>query len=696
MGSHQTLIHKSLMLPMAMAAALTEASAPHESWYSIKAAGRGVAEVLLYDEIGAWGITAQQFARDLKAMGDLAKINLHIHSPGGDVFEGTAIYNLLRNHPASVDVYIDGLAASMASVIAMAGDTIYMPENAMMMVHKPWGIQGGDADDMRRYAELLDKVEDTLVMAYANKTGKSADDIKALLKEETWMNGREAVAAGFADQLTEPLQAAAHLSSKRMQEFAHMPEALKTLLAPRAQTPTAPANTPAPTPAPAAPAAPVAVAPTEAEIRARVLSEEAGRRTAITAAFGAFATGHAELLTTCLNDMTVTVDQAREKLLAAIGAGTQPAAAPGAGAHIHAGNGNLVGDSVRASVLARIGRGERQADNAYNGMTLRELARASLVDRGIGVASLNAPQMVGLAFTHSSSDFGLILLDVANKSVLAGWEEAEETFPLWTKPGILTDFKPARRVGLGEFSSLRQVREGAEYKYVTLGERGEQIILATYGELFSITRQAIINDDLQMLSDIPFKLGQAAKATIGDLVYAVLTGNPAMSDGKALFHADHSNLLTGATSAMSIDSLSKAKTQMATQKAQVEKGKGRTLNIRPAFVLTPVALEDKANQIINSESVPGADVNSGIVNPIRGFAQVIGEPRLDDASATAWYMAAKKGSDTIEVAYLDGVDTPYLEQQEGFTVDGVASKVRIDAGVAPLDFRGLQKANGAA
>ncbi|WP_254905490.1 head maturation protease, ClpP-related, partial [Pseudomonas aeruginosa] len=346
MGSHQTLIHKILMLPMA--AALTEANAPHESWYSIKAAGRGVAEVLLYDEIGVWGITALQFARDLKAMGDLNKINLHIHSPGGDVFEGTAIYNLLRNHPASVDVYIDGLAASMASVIAMAGDTIYMPENAMMMVHKPWGIQGGDADDMRRYAELLDKVEDTLVMAYANKTGKSSDDIKALLKEETWMNGREAVAAGFADQLTEPLQAAAHLSSKRMQEFAHMPEALKTLLAPRAQTPAAPTNTPAPTPAPAAPAAPVAAAPTEADIRARILAEESGRRSAITAAFGAFASGHAELLATCLNDMTITVDQAREKLLAAIGADTKPAATPGAGAHIHAGNGNLVGDSVRA------------------------------------------------------------------------------------------------------------------------------------------------------------------------------------------------------------------------------------------------------------------------------------------------------------------------------------------------------------
>ncbi len=136
---------------------------------------------------------------------------------------------------------------------------------------------------------------------------------------------------------------------------------------------------------------------------------------------------------------------------------------------------------------------------------------------------------------------------------------------------------------------------------------------------------------------------------------------------------------------------------MATQRTQVEgNAKGRTLNIRPAFVLTPVALEDKANQIINSESVPGADVNSGITNPIRGFAEVIGEPRLDDDSATAFYLAARQGSDTIEVAYLDGNELPYMEQQQGFTVDGVATKVRIDAGVAPLDFRGLVKSKGAA
>lgn len=111
----------------------------------------------------------------------------------GDVFEGIAIYNLLRNHPAEITVYIDGVAASMASVVAMAGDRVVMPENAMMMIHKPWGISGGNAGDMRDYADLLDKVETVLVPAYARKTGKSAQEITAMLEDETRWTGKNAL-----------------------------------------------------------------------------------------------------------------------------------------------------------------------------------------------------------------------------------------------------------------------------------------------------------------------------------------------------------------------------------------------------------------------------------------------------------------------------------------------------------------------
>lgn len=674
---------KALMAPMA---ALTDSNKPGQSWYSINSLSKGRAEVLLYDEIGGWGISARQFATDLKALGDVGQIDLRIHSPGGDVFEGMAIYNFLRNHPANVDVYIDGLAASMGSVIAMAGNTIYIPENAMMMVHKPWGMQGGDADAMRRYAELLDKVESSLVMAYVAKTGKSEDEIKDLLKEETWMTGREAVEAGFADQLTEPLAAAAQLNSQRMKEFDNMPEALKQLMQPRAQV-QAPVQTPTPAVTPAAAVQPQA--PTLAEVTAQVQAAEQTRRAGITSAFGGFATAHVELLNACLLDSTITADQAKDKLLAKLGETTQPSApAARADVHAHAGNGNIVGDSVRNAVEARAGLVIVDASNQFGGMSLMELARASLQHRGVGIAGMDRNSIVGLAFTHSSSDFGNLLSDVANKSMLKGLDEAEETFQTWTSKGTLTDFRAAKRVDLASFPGLDKVAEGGEYQYGTVGDRGEQIILGTYGKMFSITRQAVINDDLSAMTRVPQIMGRAAIRTVADLVYAVLTGNPAMSDTKALFHADHKNLLAAA--ALSVARIDAAKSAMRLQKD----GKAN-LNIRPAFLLTPVALESTARALLAAEFDP-AQPGAQIPNPIRGLVEVISDPRLDDSSATTTYMTAAPGMyDTIEVAYLDGNDKPYLEQQQGFTVDGATFKVRIDAGVAPLSWRTMQKLPGA-
>lgn len=679
---------------MSPKATISGAGSPAESWYSIQAAAkRGSAIVEVFGDIGAFGISAKQFAMDLKALGDVSHIDLRVNSPGGDVFEGIAIYNMLRNHPARVEGSVMGLAASMGSVVLMASDTINMPANAMIMIHKPWGIQGGDADAMLRYATLLDKVEVSMVHAYVTKTGKTAEEVHALLDAETWMSGAEALALGFADSITEPLQAFAALKSHRMKDYVNMPESVKAFFDPRGSvTPPAAVVVP-PVAAVVVPpvAAPAAVS--EADISARVLAAEASRRNSISASFNGFS-AHAELMNTCLNDMGCTVEMANAKLIAAMGAATTPTGVVLPGSHVHSGNGNLVGDSVRAALIHRAGHGAIEASNGYNYMTLRELARASLSDRGVGISAYNPLQMVGLAFTHDSSDFGNILMDIAHKSLLQGWENADETFHLWTKKGELSDFKPGARVGLGEFPSLREVRPGAEYKHISVSDRAESIQLATYGEIFSITRQAIINDDMSVLKDVPMKMGMAAKATIGDLVYAVLTGSPKMRDGKALFHADRKNLFTGAGSALSIESLSAAKQAMALQKGNVD-GKARNLNIRPGFVLTPIALEDKANQIIRSASVPTASVNAGVINPIQNFATVIGEARLDDASSTNWYLAGKQGTDTIEVAYLNGVDTPFVDQTDGFTSDGVSTKVRIDAGVAALDYRGLTSSLGA-
>ncbi|ASU16480.1 ClpP-like prohead protease/major capsid protein fusion protein [Actinobacillus pleuropneumoniae] len=647
------------------------------NWYKIQAKANDTAEISIYDEIGFWGVTAQQFAKDLKALGNnLKQINLHIHSPGGDVFDGIAIYNLLKNHPANKTVYIDGLAASMASVIAMAGNEIIMPENAMMMIHKPWGIQGGDADDMRKYADLLDKVESTLIMAYVAKTGKSESDLAEMLKVETWLTGKECVEQGFADKLADPLVAMACIQSKKLEDYTNMPETIKNmLLNPQGN---AGANR-----KPEQPQTPPQAGENSQNIaKPDVMAVLAQRNATIKATFAAFGNQFDGLLADCLADVSMTADQAKDKLLAKLGENTTPSVPQN---HIHAGNGNVVGDSVKQSLMARAGQDTDKAnakDNAYSAMTLRELARASLVDRGVSISGYTPMQMVGLAFTHSSSDFGQILIDVAHKSLLKGWEVSNENYEQFTSRGILTDFRPAKRVGLGEFGYLPTVGEGEEYTYGTLGDEGASIALATYGQLFSITRQAIINDDMHLLTTIPQKMGQAARATIAKLVFALITGNATAQDGKKLFDASHKNSLTGAK--LDVEHIDKA--------VQLMNGfvnsRGEPLAIEPEFMLLPTSLHTKAKQILGSSSVEGADINSGIINPIRDIVSPIKSPRLQIADAKSWYLINKEA---IEVSYLDGVDSPYIEQQQGFSVDGVTTKVRIDAGVNVIDYRGIVK-----
>ncbi|POW59841.1 peptidase S14 [Candidatus Pantoea alvi] len=635
------------------------------------ARGEAEAEIYIYDEIGFQGVTAKQFISDLKALGEIKHITLHINSPGGCIFDGIAIFNALKSHPAGITVHVDGVAASMASVIAMAGNLVIMPANSFMMIHKPHAVARGGAAAMRDLAELLDKIEAVLIPAYTAKTGLAHEVIAGMLKEETWMDGTQCVSLGFADQLAPAVQAMARIDSKRIEEYEKMPENLRNMLTP-------PQNSLTHDPAP--PQAGV----NEAGLREQFIEEQRVRARALTDLFGMFGDKYNTLQAACIADPTCTLELAREKLLTQMGKDSTPSnksAAP----HIYAGNGNFTGDGIRQAIMARAGYEPLQPDNPYNAMTLREHARLSLTERGFGVASYNPVQIVGLAFTHSTSDFGNIMLDVSYKSILQGWEQAPETFGEWTKKGQLSDFKIAHRVGLGGFPSLRQVREGAEYKYVTTSDKQATIALATYGELFSITRQAIINDDLSMLTDVPMKLGRAAKATVADLVYAILVKNPQLStDNIALFADSHANLLTKA--AMDVASLDKARQMMRRQK----EGE-RHLNIRPAFVLVPTAMESTASQVIRSTSVKGADINAGIINPVQNFATVIAEPRLDDASQNTFYLAAAKGSDTIEVAYLNGVDTPFIDQMEGFTSDGVTTKVRIDAGVAPVDYRGLVK-----
>lgn len=348
------------------------------------------------------------------------------------------------------------------------------------------------------------------------------------------------------------------------------------------------------------------------------------------------------------------------------------------------------------AILARAGMlpaAERAAEagSEFRGMTLLEIARASLSRAGAS-ATGDKLAVVGRAFTHTTGDFSNLLASTANKAMLKGWMEAPETFGAWTSTGSLPDFKATSRVDIGAFPALSLIPEGAEYTHATLSDRGETAQIATYGKLFSITRQAIINDDLTAFTRIPASMARAARRTVGNLVYAILTGNPTMGDSVALFHANHSNLDTGGGSALSVTSLAAARVKMAKQTGQ----QAEPLNIQPAHLIVPVALRDTAAVILASEYNPDATNNLQAPNPVRGMVDVIADPRLDANSATAWYLTASPTAfDAIEVLYLDGNDAPFLDQQAGWNVDGTEFKVRIDAGVKAWDYRTLYKSAGA-
>lgn len=186
-----------------------------KNWFSIQAKADKTAEISIYDEIGAWGVTAKQFIGEIRAL-DVATLRLAINSPGGSVFDALAMYNALRQHPAQVEVTVMGVAASAASLVAMSGDRIVMPENAFMMIHNPLNFAFGNASDLREMADVLDKIGASLVATYAARTGQPEDMVRELLDAETWLNAEEAVALGFADEMQPALKVAAAFDMDRL------------------------------------------------------------------------------------------------------------------------------------------------------------------------------------------------------------------------------------------------------------------------------------------------------------------------------------------------------------------------------------------------------------------------------------------------------------------------------------------------
>jgi len=329
------------------------------------------------------------------------------------------------------------------------------------------------------------------------------------------------------------------------------------------------------------------------------------------------------------------------------------------------------------------------AARQYRGMTLLELARESLGNAGVNTRGLSRDEVATRAL-HSTSDFPEILSAVTNKTLRQAYDAYPRTFALFCRQVLATDFKAMHRVQLGEAPQLLEVGESGEFKRGTLGESKESYKVKTYGRVVAITRQTLINDDLDAFTRIPAMYGNSIAQLESDVVWGIITSNPAMADGTALFHANHRNL-AGTGAALDVTSVGAARAAMAKQTGLDKK---TVLNIRPAFLIVPASLELKAEQLVAQNLVPA---QSGNVVPqsIRTLAP-ISEPRLDAASETAWYLAASPNQiDTIEYAYLEGQQGAYIETRNGFDVDGVEIKCRLDFGAKAIDWRGLYKNPGA-
>lgn len=322
------------------------------------------------------------------------------------------------------------------------------------------------------------------------------------------------------------------------------------------------------------------------------------------------------------------------------------------------------------------------------GYSMVEMARESLRRESGSTVNYGDNMELARAAINSTSTFPAIMSNLANKSVMVGFNEAETTYQVWAGKGSNRDFKEAARVALSEAGTLELVPEGGQFKQDSFGEASARTKVATYGKLFSLTRQAIINDDLGLFSKIATKYGSAAKRLVNKMVYAQLTGNVKMQDNVALFDTKHGNV-AGTGEALSVKAIAKAITAMRRQKGITGEA---TLNITPKYLVVPPELEMTAYQIVNSTAAVDG-VNSGVANPYKGRFIVVSDAELTDPDA--WYLVADATQhDTIEVTYLNGVETPRLETRQGFDVDGIEYKVAFDCGVSALDFRGVFKNAG--
>ncbi|MCW5694556.1 MAG: Clp protease ClpP [Pseudolabrys sp.] len=625
------------------------------------------------DDLSGFSARDVRTALDNHGAGDII---VCLNSPGGNAFEGLAIYNALKSHHGKVTINIDGVAASAASLIAMAGDEIVMLSGAMIMIHDPRSVTVGTSAAHRKVADDLELMARQFGEIYAERTGQTPQAIAEMMAAETWCDADKAIASGFATRKAET-KSARIFADFDYSQYGNAPKFLMQMK----KGPTAMPNT------------------TDGDIANDFLNAKpwAGRfyRSA----------GTSDLSIGVLNDiveMSATYDDARDELVAAMAASTnankpspQSRSPYGLGAGNTFGNPNFLAKTIGDVLHARMSGAAPEG-------AARELMGCSILELGSRLAEVNGQRIswssrgevvdniMMTAGGHSTSDFSQLLLGAGNRVFLDAYKLAESPLKGLGKRRDAADFRPLMSIRLSEAPALLEKPEGGELTYGSRSETVESFALKPAGRIFAITREALINDDLGAFSSSARAWGRTAALYEADRLYSLFSANggagATLSDNNALYTTARGNKLT-VGSALASGSLSSARQSMRSMKDP----DGKTfINLKPRHLVVGPSLEETALQL--AATITPTAIND--VNTFAGKLDVHVEPRFQDAT---WRIFADPSDlPVIVYGYLNGQAGPQLATKEGWTTLGMEFRCVLDFGCGLEDWRGSVMATGEA
>ncbi len=648
-----------------------------KSWFTLKNEGEAEpVKVWIHGDIGSYDIEAIDLIRALQSVGSQDVI-FHVKSFGGSVYEGLAMFNAIKAHKGKTTGVVDGLAASIATYFLMACDNIQMPENASFMIHDPSiGAWGGEKE-LESALTQIKNAKQTIADAYVEKTGKSNDDVLAAMAQETWFTASEALDFGLVDEVVDPVNLSncfKGLEKKALTAFKHTPKALLNAITVETNIETPPLTN-STSPLTQEPEQVITMSKPNEDLQ-NAVKKENQRQATIRALCSQYKVKD-ELLNQMLDDVDCNEATAAAKILAAIGEQSATGKETSTPANVtqtqlHAGNGDHIKAELQNALNARLGTEAVEKDNSFSSDSLLNMARASLGNKGNG---LSKQDLVARAF--NTSDFSEILTEGVQTIIR---EEAKVKAPLWRQFASterLTNFKETELITINDAPDLMGIQEDGEYKQALIKGTGEKIQLATFGREFRITRQAIINDDIALLSKVPRKFFQSGRRLSDKLIFnAILSGK--MSDGKSVF--DGANNKTGIT-AGDYQALILA---MHKALATTESSGGDVLDLESQYILASHDHGPMIEAVLATASKPDS------FNPAYNkFKEVISTGRMKDVNGAIGLTS--KDFEAVVMGFLDGQEEPWLETGDGFTSDGAKMRITYDIVAKVTDRRGLCK-----